>query len=333
MLDTGHFDFCCNSKWRGLSRHIFFTKYQSDCYVTILRKLTMVNPNDSGTSTAASNVGGHNVEESPQHSQPAHNVSVVYARLPVPQMTNTNIEAWFTTMEFWFTASGITADRQKMATVLAALSPNVISQLTDVIAALPATERYEYIKTNVIEHFADSEQRRLNRLLSELPLGDKKPSELYFEMKRVAGSTLGDAALKGLWTQRLPAFAQPVVAASSGTPVEFTKIADSICDAMASSQVNQVASGPSSELSEIRAAVVQLTKKFENFSTRSRSRSRSRKPTVARNRSQNRAPYSSDATGDECWYHKKYGRNAQKCRSPCRHKQRKVNVLSTGTSQ
>lgn len=288
----------------------------------------MPNPNDSGLSSE--NTGGGNINASPTHPVPTHNVSVVYARLPVPQMSNTNIEAWFTTMDFWFTASGIGADKQKMATVLAALDPNVIAQLADVIASMPLTDRYEYIKAKIIEHFADSEQRRLNRLLSELPLGDKKPSELYFEMKRVAGNTLGDAALKGLWTKRLPEFAQPVVAASTGTPAEFTKVADSIVDAMASNQINNIKARSSDDIKELRAAVVELGRKFEKLSVRSRSRSRR---ATSRNRTQTRPAYdNNNTTGDECWYHKKYGRNAQKCRSPCRHRQRSANDVSTASS-
>lgn len=248
--------------------------------------------NDSGIShTTTSSVG---------------NVSAVYARLPVPQMSNSNIEAWFTTMDFWFTASGIVADKQKTATILAALDPNIISQLADVIANMPASDKYTYIREKITEHFADSEHRRLNRLLSELPLGDKRPSELYFEMKRVAGNTLGEAALKGLWTKRLPDFAQAVVAASTGTATEFTKIADSIVDAISSNQINRVQTSPG-ELNELRLAIVELGKKFELLSNRSRSRSR--RPINQGNRSQSRSSYS-NAAGDECWYHQKYGWNA-----------------------
>lgn len=286
----------------------------------------MNNANDSGNCTSMATDG---TAGSPQHQGPAQNVSAVYARLPVPQVSNTNIEAWFTTMDFWFTASGIVADKQKTATILAALDPNVISQLADVIASMPLTDRYEYTKAKIIEHFADSEQRRLNRLLSELPLGDKKPSDLYFEMKRVAGNTLGDAALKGLWTKRLPEFAQPVVAASTGTASEFTKIADSIIDAMASNRINRIQQQPASEISDLREAIIELGKRFERFSTRSRSRSR--KPTTTRNRSPSRPAYASDARGDECWYHKKYAANARKCRSPCKHK-KQVNTVSTCAS-
>ena len=43
-------------------------------------------------------------------------------------------------------------------------------------------------------------------------------------MKGIAGNTVEDAALKDLWIKRLPDFAQPVVAASTGTPTEFTRI-------------------------------------------------------------------------------------------------------------
>ncbi|XP_036340182.1 uncharacterized protein LOC118749494 [Rhagoletis pomonella] len=108
----------------------------------------------------------------------------------------------------------------KTETVLAALDPNVLAR--DVIASLPQNDRFEYVWQRIIEHFADSEQRRLNRVLSELPLENKKPSELFFKMKRVTGNALGDTALKSPWIKRLPEFAQTVVAASSGTATEFT---------------------------------------------------------------------------------------------------------------
>ncbi|XP_061398806.1 uncharacterized protein LOC133334506 [Musca vetustissima] len=281
---------------------------------------------DNGLSSAATENKAN--EGRNADSLPA-SVSAVYARLPFPQMCNSNIEAWFVTMDFWFTASGIISDKQKAATVLTALSPNVISQLTEVIAAIPVTDRFDYIRRKIIEHFADSEQRRLNRLLSELPLGDRKPSELYFEMKRVAGSTLGEAALKGLWTKRLPQFVQPVVAASTGTAAEFTKIADSIVDAVSPGQLCQVRDQSKSELNDLRAAIVEMGKELDEFSLRSRSRSR--RPTTGRNQSRRRdKSQNNNDSFEECWYHRTYGRKAQKCRSPCKYKQHQANEVRSG---
>ena len=91
-------------------------------------------------------------------------------------------------------------------------------------------------------------------------------------MKRVAGTTLGESALKGLWLKRLPDVVQPVVAASCGNAAEFTKIADSIMDAVSTNQVRAVAAG--SEVDDLRVAIASLTKRFDKFTTRSRSRSR-----------------------------------------------------------
>lgn len=101
-------------------------------------------------------------------------------------------------MDYWFAASGIFDDAQRSDTVLAAIDPNVLVQLLETIRDAPPHGKYEFVKTKLVAHFADSEQRKLNRLLSEMPLGDKRPSELFHEMKRVAGNVLGEAALKGL---------------------------------------------------------------------------------------------------------------------------------------
>ncbi|XP_017471481.1 PREDICTED: uncharacterized protein LOC108362847 [Rhagoletis zephyria] len=82
----------------------------------------------------------------PGDAAPANFVAAVYARLPVPPMASANIEAWFTTMDFWFTASGINTDKQKTATVLATLDPNLVGQLL-VIASMTQQDKYEFIKT------------------------------------------------------------------------------------------------------------------------------------------------------------------------------------------
>ena len=95
-------------------------------------------------------------------------------------------------------------------------------------------------------------------------------------MKRVAGTTLGEAALKGLWIKRLPDIVQPVVAASTGQALEFTKVADSIVDAMATTQINRVEKRPVTEITELQAVVAELSRKFERFSTRGRSSARTR---------------------------------------------------------
>lgn len=287
----------------------------------------MANTNPShipvaSNATQAPSTSQTRAEQPPAEPVIAHAERIVFARLPMPAVVNTNIEAWFNSMEYWFDASGIMADRQRAATICAAIDPNALAQLTDILLEQPDIGKYEFVKTKVIAHFADSEQRKLNRLLSEMPLGDKRPSELYHEMKRVAGNVLGEAALKGLWSQRLPEAARPVIAASTGTAAEFTRIADTIVDALAPRHVHAAAANPLSELNELKAIIAELRQQIRVMPRRSRSQSRSANHPRQRTPANNGAAASANTESDECWYHQKYGREARKCRSPCRRQNR-----------
>lgn len=310
---------------------------------------TRANPNRSNmtnttasrpTATATTSAGGPN--SIPAAAQPAtsspippteipqvepRNVQRPYARLPMPTLHNTNFEAWFRQLDYWFLVSGYQDEEFRVAAVLTAIDTNVLAQIDEEVTAAPIAGKYNFVKQKLIAHYADSEQRKLNRLLSEMPLGDQKPSELYFEMKRVAGNVLGDVALKGLWAQRLPEVARPVIAASSSAAAEFTKIADTIVDALAPRAVQQVTAAPVNELDELKKVIAELRKEIKNLPTRSRSQTRSgdrqRQRTSSNNGTRNNNANSNTANNntsnaDECWYHQKYGNDARKCRSPCR---------------
>lgn len=106
--------------------------------------------------------------------------------------------------------------------------------------ALRRPTKYTYIRTQLIEYFADSQQRRLQRVLSDMPLGDLKPSQLFNEMKRVAGNSLGEAVLLDLWATRLPPHAQAAVIASRGDAADKITIADAIVDSMVLRKINPV---------------------------------------------------------------------------------------------
>lgn len=241
------------------------------------------------------------------------NAAIVRVNVQMPKLTNTNIEAWFNSMGYWFGAVGINNEQQKIRIILSQFDPNVVMLLNDSIETAPDVGKREYIQKLLVSHFADSEQRKLNRLLSEMPLGDKRPSELYYEMKRVAGNVLGETALKGLWAQRLPSAAQAVIAASSGTAAEFTKIADAIADAIVPNTVQQVAASPFSEIAELKAVIAELKNQINAMPRQSRSRSRQRQHTPANNVT------NANTDPNECWYHQTYGRDAKNCREGCPH--------------
>ncbi|XP_052893740.1 uncharacterized protein LOC128301348 [Anopheles moucheti] len=251
-------------------------------------------------------------------------------------MADTNIETYFMSLEFWFAASGIGAlhDTRKYNIVMAQVPPNKLTELRAIIDGTPAVEKYAYIKAKLIGYFADSQQRRLQRVLSDMPLGDRKPSQLLNEMKRVAGNSLSEPVLIDLWASRLPPHAQAAVIASSGDAADKTTIADAIVESMSLRSINAVersnpamASGhvsdaamsttanPASDpISDLRKEIAELSRRLENVlpnKSRGRSVSRSR---LTRRRSLSRG---SDFSTGPCWYHRKFGSEARKCRKPC----------------
>ena len=72
---------------------------------------------------------------------------------------------------------------------------------------------------------------KLDRLLSGLQLGDKKPSQLLREMQSLATDQISEPVLTNLWLQRLPTHAQEILSCMESA--ELTKIsiaADKILD-------------------------------------------------------------------------------------------------------
>lgn len=278
-----------------------------------------------------------------------------YPRLPIPTLTETGIDAYFMSLEYWFLASGVTNDSRKFNTVMAQVPPTKLIELRPIINAVPIQGKYEYIKQSLTSHFADSQRHRLNRLLMDLPLGDKKPSQLYHEMLRTAGDTINEPVIRDLWASRLPNYAQAAVVASSGTADQVTKIADAIVESMGLKSIREFAAnaceaGSSTSSKQTPSydylvnEIAEINKKFEKlFSERERTQNRHNSGQRTRSMSRHRASTPSTnnnsqrSSDSDCWYHAKFGDRARYCRSPCRHKkathQAQANPAPSSTQQ
>lgn len=253
--------------------------------------------------------------------------TVTYAQLPYPRLTPNDIEAWFMSWGFWFDASGIVDDSRKFNTILAALDPATLPQLSGILSSVPPINRYEYIKERITKHYRESNQKIINRLLSDMTLGDLKPSRLYFDMKRAADSIgITDEALKELWARRLPDYARISIAGTGRSPAEFTQQADAIVEALRSSTIAAVSTSTQSnppspnpstdasgEMAALIAGIQELTREF-----RARGNSRSRSTNRDRSSSRNNRGRA-NSRSNECWYHRTFGKKATKCEYPCRH--------------
>lgn len=265
----------------------------------------------------------------------AINANSVYPRIPLPTLIEGSVDAYFLSLEFWFAASGVTNDTRKFNTVLAQVPPTKLLELSTIITAAPANEKYAYIKLALTKHFADSQTRRLQRVLSEMPLGDLRPSQLYHSMSRVAGNALGESALVDLWASRLPQITQAAVVAATGTVAERLATADRVQESIGLRQNQVAAVAPVAPAgvptpTDFQRLIQHIDEKFRQFrdefprERRSRGNSRGNSRDNSRNRNHSRsnsnqrgASQNVSDSNSFCWYHAVFGREAQKCREPC----------------
>lgn len=242
--------------------------------------------------------------------------------LKLPSFWEKSPELWFVNIEAQFKMSSITADSTQYYAVIAALTADTLPHVSDIVLNPPSENMYKTVKERLISEFTDSEQKRLRSLLSELSLGEDRPSLLLRKMRQLAGSKLNEDLLKTLWLQRLSPQTQAILSVSNDTLEKLADMADKIvessgaanphCYAVSQSEVRE-------EISELRQQIAELTEQMRRFSqprardgnARQRSRSRDR-PNTSGYRSPQRERY------DLCWYHARFGSRASKCRAPCK---------------
>lgn len=231
--------------------------------------------------------------------------------LKLPPFWDKNAALWFANIEAQFVISGITQDDTKFYSVISALSSDILSYVGDIVLSPPASDKYQALKSRLISEFSDSEQRRIKAVLSELILGDEKPSHLLRKMKQLAGNILGEEILKTLWLQRLPTQVQAILSISNDPVDKLAVMADKIHETTgANVEVVHSSNDSPSDLSELRMQLAELTKEVKRLS-RDRNRNNSN---FQRRRSKTPQKY------DQCWYHFKFGDAAKRCKSPCRFK-------------
>ncbi|GFY72531.1 uncharacterized protein TNIN_19881 [Trichonephila inaurata madagascariensis] len=102
-----------------------------------------------------------------------------------------------------------------------------------------------------LNRLTDTEESRLKKLLTEMELGDRRPSDLLRQMKSLAGSSISDELIKSLWLQRLPQQTQAILSTSKDI-LNNAEMADKIISVYSSSEVCSVANNNSSPKSNDR---------------------------------------------------------------------------------
>lgn len=248
--------------------------------------------------------------------------AVAAVSVKLPPFWPADPEVWFAQVEAQFTTRGFTTQKTKFDYVISSLSPEFATEVRDLLLKPPDDDPYDTLKTQLIKRTAASEQRKLQQLISGEELGDRKPTQLLRRMQQLLGDKLGtsddaNSFLRELFLQRLPPNVRMVLA-STDLSMDLCKLADMADKVMevATPIVAAVAdtrpdTTGNSELGQLREDVACLTDLVASLTTRSRRRSFSRPRRVP-----SPAP-TNPPQGSLCWYHAKFGEDAQKCKEPC----------------
>lgn len=82
-----------------------------------------------------------------------HSHVVSTSSLPVPTITEDNIEAYFYSLDFWFSAYSITNDNK----ILASVPSNKLIELCSIIDAAPTSFKFKHIQDMIIVHFSNNQ--------------------------------------------------------------------------------------------------------------------------------------------------------------------------------
>jgi len=140
----------------------------------------------------------------------------------LPRFYEQNCKLWFTVAENIFKLKGIYTETQRFELVLCALDLHHLEKLEHVLDNLSDLP-YSQLRGEIIQIFAPTEETNLNRLLYDVQLGEKQPTELLFEMRKLMGSQDCPILLEKLFKERLPESVRRVIVV--GPPCDLDELA------------------------------------------------------------------------------------------------------------
>ncbi|XP_061389103.1 uncharacterized protein LOC133324273 [Musca vetustissima] len=121
------------------------------------------------------------------NSGPSMKVSRVAVK--APPFWRSDPLLWFKQMVSQYIMAGITQDSTKVHNIVASIESSILEKVSNIIVDPPAENMYDTLKEKLISSFSDSEEKRLKKFLTNVELGDKKPSELLSEMRTLSQTT------------------------------------------------------------------------------------------------------------------------------------------------
>lgn len=242
------------------------------------------------------------------------------AKLPVFYEQDTR--KWFEQVEEILTTECSTEQQYKTSLL------RVLNTETLKLAGVDASSSYEEIKQCILKHFDETQEQKLRKMLSQVSLGDQKPSTVMRQMLELAAGNEDVVKLK--FMEILPEQIRLTLAGLSFRMSlrDMADIADRMIEQMPqNSKVSAVETSQSSEeIKLLKEQVAELTRAVQAIAVSGnsdRSFQRGRSPyrgpwNRARNQSRSHSRGRYNPRGRYCFYHFEFGKRATKCADGCK---------------
>lgn len=234
-------------------------------------------------------------------------------KISLPKFWNENPSLWFIQCEAQFALANIRSEKVKFHYVVVNLDFNSVSEVSDIISNPPLINPYTALKNALIYRFSPSENQKIRSLLNYEDIGEKKPSQLLREIKKL-GENIPENLIKILWTDKLPNLTQSILAGQNLNLEELAMLADKIQETpTVSSSCMKINDNSNNEIKNIKDQIEKLSNSFNSFKENFFNK------TDSKPRFKNFKPPTS-STSPYCWYHQNFGIKAKKCVRPCSFK-------------
>ncbi|GBP54228.1 Retrovirus-related Pol polyprotein from transposon 297 [Eumeta japonica] len=227
-------------------------------------------------------------------------LSAITISARVPDFWTDQARLWFAQFEAVVINQRL-PDIARYNLVVAKLNKEAIQQISDILLTPPVNDKYNTLKTRLLTVYEESETRQLQKLLSEVELGDQRPSQLLRRMRDLARMKIPEDTLRVMWTGHLPTAVRAVLAVSDTKDLDnLAAVADKIIEnTRPLVDVNEVTSSmnhaPSAshksetdinrivdEISKLSMVVKRMGRTQPSWHETHRQRSRSRTPSRSR---------------------------------------------------
>jgi hypothetical protein len=232
----------------------------------------------------------------------------------IPPFWRKNVRIWFLQVESQFVNARITKDETKFHHVRGSLDPEVAEHIADYLLKPASQTDYNGLKQRILEEFEESEAKKSKRLLSEIELGDRKPTALLREMQALAGNHISEEFMRSMFLQRLPQHVRSILATCADNLEKVANMADRIMEMATPGYEVSAITTETARISRLEKHMAELALQMSEL-VRARSRGRS----DSRGRSESRSParHRSPRPAGMCWYHWQFQERAKRCTKPC----------------